>query len=236
MRRPVCDSVDALLFDLGNVVIEIDFNRAVACWAAHARCEESLIRDRFRYDHAYDQHERGKIDLNTYFSVLRTNLGVDISDAHLRDGWNAILIGAMPGISDLLASAAGRFPLYAFSNSNPEHQKCLSDRFVDLLRPFKQIFVSSDIGLRKPEPNAYRHVVDVIGVSASRILFFDDLIENVEGARACGLQAVHVRTSSDVRDTLSRLLTGSAQSRYSGPHEGANHLDPVTPNSLPGAG
>jgi hypothetical protein len=37
-------SVDALLFDLGNVVIEIDFNRAFTHWATHARCEESLIR------------------------------------------------------------------------------------------------------------------------------------------------------------------------------------------------
>jgi glucose-1-phosphatase len=230
------DSVDALLFDLGNVVIEIDFNRAVAHWATHASCEESLIRDRFRHDHAYDQYERGKIDLSSYFSALRTNLGVDISDAHLRDGWNAILIGAMPGISDLLASAANRFPLYAFTNSNPEHQDCLSYRFADLLRPFKQVFVSSKIGLRKPEPDAYRHVVDAIGVPASRILFFDDLIENVEGARACGLQAVHVRTGADVRDTLSRLLTRPAQSRYSGPHERAGRLDSIAPNSPPGAG
>jgi glucose-1-phosphatase len=170
----VCDSVDALLFDLGNVVVEIDFNRAVAHWAAHARCEESLLRERFRHDHAYDQYERGRIDFDAYFSTLRTNLGVDISDPHLRDGWNAILIGAVPGISDLLASAAERFPLYALTNSNPEHQKYLADRFADVLRPFKQVFVSSDIGLRKPEPDAYRHVVDVIGVPASRILFFDE--------------------------------------------------------------
>lgn len=232
----VCDGVDALLFDLGNVVIEIDFNRALAHWATHARCEASLIRDRFRHDHAYDQYERGRIDFDAYFSALRARLGVDISDAHLRDGWNAILIGAMPGISDLLAKAAERFPLYAFTNSNPEHQNCLSDRFADLLRPFKQIFVSSDIGLRKPEPDAYRHVVDVLGVPASRILFFDDLIENVEGARACGLQAVHVRTTSDVRDTLSRLLTGPAQSRYSGPHERSSRLDSLAPNSPTGAG
>src|SRR6516225_1065557 len=111
----VCDSVDALLFDLGNVVIEIDLNRALAHWATHGRCDKRLIRDRFRHDHAYDQYERGKIDLNAYFSALRTSLGVEISDADLRDGWNAILIGAMPGISDLLASAAERFPLYAFT-------------------------------------------------------------------------------------------------------------------------
>ena len=219
------DRVDALLFDLGNVVIEIDFNRAVTHWATHARCQEGLIRDRFRHDHAYDQHERGKIDLNSYFSTLRTTLGVDISDAHLREGWNSILIGEMPGISDLLAKAAGHLPLYAFTNSNPEHQECLSARFSDLLRPFKEVFVSSKIGLRKPEAEAFRYVVDAIGIPAHRILFFDDLIENVEGARACGLQAVHVRTSTDVRDALSGLLTGPAQSRYSEPHECASRLD-----------
>jgi glucose-1-phosphatase len=230
------DGIDALLFDLGNVVIELDFNRALAHWATHAGCEESLIRDRFRHDDAYDQHERGQIDLTAYFSALRTTLGVEIPDAHLRDGWNAILIGAIPGISDLLASAAERFPLYAFTNSNPEHLKCLSDRFADLLRPFRQVFVSSNIGLRKPEPEAYRHVVASIGVPAHRILFFDDLLENIEGARACGLQTVHVRTSTDVRDSLSRLLTQSAPRRYSDPHECANRLGSVTPDRIAGAG
>jgi putative hydrolase of the HAD superfamily len=230
------DSVDALLFDLGNVVIEIDFNRALTHWAAHARCEAGLIKDRFRHDHAYDQHERGKIDLNAYLSALRANLGVEISDAQLRQGWNSILIGEVPGMSALLARAAERFPLYAFTNSNPEHQACLAERFSDLLRPFRQVFVSSRIGLRKPEPEAYRYVVDAIGVPAKRILFFDDLIENVDGARACGLQAVHVRTSADVRDVLSGLLTGPAQSRYSDPHERASRLDSVAPDSPSGAG
>ncbi len=219
------DSVDALLFDLGNVVIQIDFNRAFAHWAAHARCDESLLRDRFRHDHAYDQHERGKIDLNGYLSALRANIGVDLPDAQLRAGWNAILIGEMPGMSGLLAEAAEHFPLYAFTNSNPEHEQCLSARFSELLRPFRQVFVSSRIGLRKPEAEAFRYVVDMIGVPAHRILFFDDLIENVAGARACGLQTVHVRTSADVRHALSRLLTDPTQSRYSGPHERASRLD-----------
>ena len=204
----MCDGVNALLFDLGNVVIEIDFNRALAYWATHARCEEGLIRARFCHDHAYDQHERGKIDLNEYFSALRKSLGIDISDAHLRKGWNEILIGEMPGISGLLARAAEHLPLYAFTNSNPEHQECVWARFSDLLRPFRQVFVSSRIGLRKPEPEAFQYVVGAIGVPAHRILFFDDLIENVEGAWACGLRAVRVKTNTDVRDVLSRLLAG----------------------------
>ena len=57
--------------------------------------------------------------------------------------------------------------------------------------------MSSTIGLRKPEAEAYDYVVRAIGVSANRIVFFDDTVENIEGARARGLQAVHVKSGAD---------------------------------------
>jgi putative hydrolase of the HAD superfamily len=67
------------------------------------------------------------------------------------------------------------------------------------------LYLSSTIGLRKPDAAAYDHVVRSIGVPASRIVFFDDLAENVEGARGRGLKAVHVRSSADVADALAAL-------------------------------
>jgi putative hydrolase of the HAD superfamily len=70
---------------------------------------------------------------------------------------------------------------------------------------FREIFLSSSIGLRKPDSEAYRHVIAAIGAPAQRIVFFDDLIENIEGARACGLTAVHVTSADDVADALAAL-------------------------------
>jgi hypothetical protein len=49
------DTTDALLFDLGNVFFDLDFNLAVARWAAHAACDEALIRERFRM-HCWRTH------------------------------------------------------------------------------------------------------------------------------------------------------------------------------------
>jgi len=103
-------SADALLFDLGRVVIDIDFNRAFSRWAAHARCDQKLIKERFRHDIAYKRHERGEIDSEEFFANLRASLGIDISDSQLLDGWNSILVGEMLGVSELLAKAAGSFP------------------------------------------------------------------------------------------------------------------------------
>jgi len=70
---------------------------------------------------------------------------------------------------------------------------------------FHRVFVSSELGLRKPERAAFRAVADATGITPAALLFFDDAIENVEGARAAGLQAVLVRALSDVRRALAGI-------------------------------
>jgi putative hydrolase of the HAD superfamily len=197
------NAADVLLFDLGGVVIDVDFNRAFARWAEHAGCDPARFRERFRPGAGYQRHERGEIDAAAYFADLRASFDIELSDAQLPDGWNAIFIGAVPGMADVLARAARRFPLYGFTNTNPTHQACWSRRFPGILGHFREIYVSSMIGLRKPEAGAYDYVVESIGVPADRILFFDDSPANVAGARARGLQAVRVRSIADVEDALA---------------------------------
>jgi putative hydrolase of the HAD superfamily len=130
---------------------------------------------------------------------------VDLSDDELLEGWNNIYIGVVPGIGPLLEAAGANFPLYAFTNSNPTHQAMWSKRFAEDLEVFRAMFVSSDIGQRKPERAAFETITEMIGVPASRILFFDDLAENVAGAFDAGLQAVHVSTTSSVSSALIQL-------------------------------
>jgi putative hydrolase of the HAD superfamily len=198
-------SADALLFDLGRVVLDIDFSKALTCWAAHAGCAPADIAQRFVREESYRQHEVGKIDDAAYFEDLRKSLGIGITDAQFLEGWNAIFTGEMPGIAPLLARANRRLPLYAFSNTNRPHVEHFSRAYADVLGHFREMFLSSTIGLRKPDAAAYDHVVKAIGVPASRIVFFDDLAENIEGARARGLTAVHVTSPHDVANALAAL-------------------------------
>jgi putative hydrolase of the HAD superfamily len=111
----------------------------------------------------------------------------------------------MPGIAPLLERAAPHLPLYAFSNTNGAHVTHFSHAYAGVLGHFREIYLSSSIGLRKPEAAAYDHVVEAIGVPASRILFFDDSADNIAGARARGLTAVHVTSPDDVARALEAL-------------------------------
>lgn len=198
-------SIDALLFDLGRVVLDIDFARVVQVWADHAGRSPADIVGHFSRGDAYERHERGEISDEAFFAHLREALNLDITPEQFLEGWNAIFIGAMPGIAELLPRAAKRWPIYAFSNTNPAHVAHFSIAHAELLGHFSEMFLSSSIGMRKPEAESFNHVVTAIGVPAGRILFFDDLIDNIEGARARGLQTVHVTSPNTVAETLKAL-------------------------------
>ena len=199
------NSADALLFDIGRVVLDIDFDRVMANWARHAGCAPADLASRFAVNESFKHHEIGKIDDAAFFQSLRASLGIGITDDQFLEGWNTIFTGEMPGIAPLLARAAKHLPIYAFSNTNPAHATHSSSAYSDVLGHFREIFLSSTIGFRKPDAEAYDHVVKAIGVPASRILFFDDSAANIEGARARGLAAVHVTSTDDVAKALTAL-------------------------------
>ena len=208
MAQPVLapDAADALLFDLGRVVIDIDFDKVLACWAGHAGCKPAdLSRAAFSQSETFRRHETGHAGDAEFFAALRATLGIGLSDEQLLEGWNTIFTGEIPGINALLARAAKRLPLYVFSNTNPLHVAHFTRPYANVLGHFREIFLSCAIGLRKPDAAAYDHVIKAIGVPAQRIVFFDDLAANIEGARKQGLTAVHVTSPNDVADALSAL-------------------------------
>jgi len=200
------NSVKALIFDLGGVVIDIDFNKVFSHWADFSNRSVEEIHSKFTFDHIYEAHERGEIDSTEYFQSLRNTLGIDISDLQFEDGWNSLFIGEVPGIAGLLQQARKKLPIYAFTNSNRAHQKVWSQRFSETLSLFDAVFNSSEIGKRKPEPEAFQIVADSIGLEFHQMIFYDDSIDNIIGARKLGLMTVHVKSVLDIADSFKDIF------------------------------
>ena len=200
------DEVDALLFDLGGVVLEIDFDRAFAHWAAtSAGGSFDSIKAAFSFDLPYQRHERGEISGPEYFESLRETLGLVAPDVDIEAGWNAIFVGEIEQSIRAVQAVNQRLPTYAFSNSNHTHERLWRADYPRVTALFRDIFVSSRLGLRKPEARAFAEIAERTAVPAQRMLFFDDTEENVAGARRAGLQAVHVRSPADITASLALL-------------------------------
>lgn len=196
---------DALLFDLGRVVIDFDFERALTAWQAHSRLPPERLRELFAHDEPFRRFEVGALGREDYYAYLRDLLALEGELERIEAGWNATLIGEITETLQLVDAVRDRIPCHAITNTNPSHLAAIHQSHPGLLPRFRRVFASHEIGCRKPEPQAFRHVLRELGVAPERTLLFDDLQANVDGARRCGMQAVLVRGPQDVREALRAL-------------------------------
>ena len=196
--------VRAVVFDLGGVLIEVDPERCFRFWSEHSTSTAESLRPRFVIDEPYERHERGEIEFSEYAAHLRRRFAIELDDSLMREGWNALLGDALPGAVDAIAQASRRYPCFLFSNSNAVHQATWSEAQRELLAPLRGQFVSSDLGLRKPELPAYKKVAKLAGFAPGELMYFDDLEQNVTAARRAGLQAIQVDGPEDILAIINR--------------------------------
>jgi len=70
---------------------------------------------------------------------------------------------------------------------------------------FEGVVVSAEIGQLKPQPGIFRHLLDTHGLDPAETVFFDDVVRNVEGARAVGITAFVFTTSEQCERDLREL-------------------------------
>jgi len=197
--------IQAVLFDLGNVVLEVDFRRTFRHWAGSAGVDESHLHQHWSLDEAYAAHETGRLEFEEYIEALSDRLGITLSLDQWMDGWNDLFVGPYENVLERLRTLNGTIPMYAFTNTNPTHEAVWRNRYPEALGHFEEIFVSSTIGLRKPDVDAYEWVAAAMSLAPEEILFLDDTLENVEGARTAGLQTEWIRSEQDVVQALTRF-------------------------------
>ena len=107
----------------------------------------------------------------------------------------------LPGMETLLAELrAGGHAMHTFSNY-PVWYRMIEDR-LRLSRFLDWTFVSCLIGLRKPDPAAYSHVLQELGAPADQCVFIDDRASNCDAAAAAGIRSIRFEGVAQLRDAL----------------------------------
>jgi glucose-1-phosphatase len=200
-----------VLFDLGGVVIDIDFHRIVKFWADAGKVPMQqlmpLIGPLAPSNEAFHQFERGEISSEQFFEATASRTGLNLTPSEWLDGWNAVFIGEYAGTQELLSQLKREGAhLMALSNINVPHHFVTTTRFAPLLTAFERVFYSHEMGLRKPEHTCFQAICQATGFAAKDILFFDDMETNVSGARAAGLQAQVFTQATLARPVIDNFL------------------------------
>ena len=71
---------------------------------------------------------------------------------------------------------------------------------------FDHLIISAEVGVVKPKAEIYLLALEQLKVSPSEAVFVDDFIENVEGARAVGMSAIHFKEPEQAIAQIQKLL------------------------------
>lgn len=194
---------DAILFDLGGVLMDFGGVRRLA--ELNGEADDAALRARWVASTWVQAFERGDCDADAFGDGLVREWGLALTSAEFLDDFARWSAGPVAGSVELVRSLRGTIRMGCLSNTNPVHWRQHLDRW-GLVDDFDWTFVSHELGMMKPDPAIFDHVVRAIGTNADRILFLDDSDEHVRAARASGMRAERVRGVSEVQDALASLL------------------------------
>lgn len=126
--------------------------------------------------------------------------------AELRPRFNETIGAALPGMAELVAELdAARVPLFAITNFSGEFWPPFRAREAAFFAPFRDIVVSGDEKLMKPDAAIYRLALDRFGLQAEQAVFVDDSAANVAGAQAVGMHALLFTGAGPLRADFTEL-------------------------------
>jgi putative hydrolase of the HAD superfamily len=179
----------ALLFDLGDVIVGLDFDRAYRRVAGLSGRPATAVPALIREARLADPYERGEISSAQFHRQFCQTVGIDLAYDEFREIWEDMFQPELLTPSSFFESVQGKYRLVLLSNTNEIHFHSILRRYP-VLGCFDDFVLSYRVGVLKPSLAIYEEAVRAAGCLSGECFFTDDKAENIEGAMTAGLDAV----------------------------------------------
>ncbi len=191
---------DAILFDLGNVIFNLDIPRAIYNLSA-------LFKPGIEEDQVFEVIEKfevGEISTDQFINRILQLCPYNVQANDVIMAWNSMLVDLPPQTITQLQKLKNHCQVYLLSNNNALHYEFLENYLLDSRgvsnfteRCFHATFFSHQIGLRKPSPEAFNHVIAATNLIPHKTIFVDDMPTNIVAAKQIGFQTILFHPGSD---------------------------------------
>ncbi len=199
-------SVKHIIFDLGGVFLNIDFQLTNQAFTALGVPNFNEMFTQHFSNPLFELLEMGKISEAAFYDAFRAASNTQLNNQQIKTAWNALLLDFPPERIEWLHSIKDKYNVYLFSNTNQIHHDCFIEIFAQQFPGknfdayFKKAYYSQHLGLRKPYPESFQAIIEEQGLIPAETLFIDDTIKNVEAAQLLGLQTIHLKNPLTVLD------------------------------------
>jgi len=195
--------IQAILFDLGNVIVPFEIERGYRAMSENCGLPEQEIAERIRVSGLYGAYESGQLDTAEFFDRFRDLLGMRCTMDQFRDIWSAIFLPHTTVSEKLILTLKQRFRLVLLSNTNEMHFTWLRERYP-ILGHFDAFTLSWEEKSMKPDERIYGAAVANAKCTPEQCFFTDDIVRNIEAARAFGIDAEPFTGEEYLRSQLSK--------------------------------
>ncbi len=201
--------IQNLIFDLGNVIVDLDIQASEDLFFKHTGI--SFMTARGSDLKTFDDYECGLIPEAVFLNhFLKKSHKLQAGD--MISAWNAMLVDIPLQRVLMLKKLSTKYRVYILSNTNETHirwvDRYLQERYE--MKSFDEVvhkaFYSHQLHARKPDVEIYQKVIARTGVVPNETLFFDDNEMNVMAAHTLGVHAEIVSPGDEIVDLLPEIL------------------------------
>lgn len=186
-----------ILLDMGNVIIDINIPLTHRAFAKLAGLDDDAATELFREKAFFRHFEIGDVPEAGFRAMLKREFKGDTwTDSAIDAAWCSLLLEMPKERLDLIAELGKKYRVFLLSNTNPIHIREITRRAaqvgVDFPGLFERMFLSSEMGLMKPDPAIYERVLLEANLKPDETLFVDDSLDNILAAGSLGIQTIHL--------------------------------------------
>jgi len=201
-----------LIFDLGNVLYDIDFKKMNAAFTSIGI---EGIDKHFTLNKSHPLFldlEMGFVNESEFYEGVRDLVNLSLSNEQIQFAWNALLVGFRKNSIEWIKQNNIKYNTFLYSNTNQIHHDYFIQEFENKVANypfaslFKKPYYSHEMGMRKPDPASFTFILEKEGLVASETLFIDDNEPNIIAAASVGLQVLHLKEGMTVEKDIAAYL------------------------------
>lgn len=194
--------IRTVFFDLGKILVDFDLEICLRKLAQTSGRSIDEIKGLMFSPRMHD-FERGLLSGEEFLGEIHSALDYPVSLDQMVQDFNDIFT-LMPHNVSILENLSKKLPVGLISNTNHLHAAFVESNF-DFPAFFTRRIYSQDTGFRKPEAAIFEMACEALRTTPEESLFIDDLITNIEGARAIGFHTIHLAPGQDLAMEMRRF-------------------------------
>lgn len=196
-----------LFIDLGDVLYEIDIKSTIEKYDQMREPGAPPVEfGKNAQNKWFDLLDTGQVEIAEFAEGLKSSYQLTGTIEQIKQIWMDLLIGVIPGRVEAISQLAKYYNLALLSNTSRFHFEYYYPQCKSLFDQMDHLFVSFEMGLRKPDSAIYIQALEKMGWKAEETLFADDSKINIESAQKVGIKTWWIEQHSDFELMVENLL------------------------------